>query len=125
GFDTRDEAVSWCVDSAQTSLKFWDTLVDHKQRGDRDTEGHQVIRCRNSHYIVYPPQTDVSSELAGYGGREWEFKMLADGRLIRSRNVWTQGMIPIDYRSKLPDNAVQLHQEDRLARYDPNSTPVG
>jgi len=41
----------------------------------------------------------------GFGGRRFKIRMLADGTIHETNNLWSQGTIPARFRDRLPDNA--------------------
>jgi len=41
----------------------------------------------------------------GFGGRRFKIRMLADGTIHETNNLWSQGTIPVRFRDRLPDNA--------------------
>ena len=41
----------------------------------------------------------------GYGGSKFKIKMFDDGRIIETNNLWRQGDVPEEYRSRLPNTA--------------------
>lgn len=57
------------------------------------------------HYVILPdsPQRKYS----GYGGREFVIKR-NDGSLVVTRNLWHQGSIPEQFKSRFTNNACFL-----------------
>lgn len=41
----------------------------------------------------------------GFSGRPFTIRFFADGRLVKTENLWSIGPIPDEYREALPDNA--------------------
>lgn len=63
------------------------------------------IRINGQHYIAgSEPRPGVPSHCYGFGGALHEIAF-ADGRILTTRNLWTQGRIPKRFRERLPDNA--------------------
>jgi hypothetical protein len=51
----------------------------------------------------------------GFGGAEWEIKF-DDGRVVVTRNLWSIGDIPDEYREALPGNAKFVYRRRWPAR---------
>jgi hypothetical protein len=45
----------------------------------------------------------------GFGGAEWKVRF-HDGRTVVTRDLWSEGQIPEEYREALPDNAVFIYE---------------
>lgn len=71
----------------------------------RDTENPTHVRVNGWHYVIKPDPPKGFRGSVGHGGSEFRFQ-LNDGRLVVSRNVWSQGIIPDHFRERLTDNAV-------------------
>lgn len=93
---------------------FWDHWLDrHVNHNDTTEDGFPIVRCESRHYVVSPQkdaaryrQSNGGSSL-GFGGHQWTFA-LADGTTLTSNDVWSQGLIPLKYRSRMPDNAERV-----------------
>ena len=75
---------------------FWQEKVDLAAAGNS-------IRIQGSHYEL-GPETNHSAGCRGFGGRTFKIKML-NGMKITTSNLWTQGLIPPQFKNLLPDNA--------------------
>ncbi|OHV29789.1 hypothetical protein BBK14_34100, partial [Parafrankia soli] len=84
---------------------FWQEKVAWRENGDRTEKGEQVIRAGGRHYVVGPE--DASEGLRGFDGRPFTFCLNGEG-LVRSSNLWSQGLIPNEYADRLPDNAERV-----------------
>ena len=72
--------------------------------------GHRILRIDGVHFVAWAE--DSQSNMRGYGGREFQYRMLAfpgdeddDTFVFSTRNLWCQGEIPYRFRDRLPDNA--------------------
>lgn len=73
---------------------------------DQIAEGNNIV-VNGVHYRVdfeRPWRSNVPSSSLGMGGSAYTIQM-ADGRKIRTNNLWYQGRIPELFRNRLPDNA--------------------
>ncbi|MCL2255977.1 MAG: hypothetical protein FWC11_03865, partial [Firmicutes bacterium] len=61
-----------------------------------------VARINSCHYFIQPD--DPTAAFQGYGGQLHKIKFF-DGRIIETKNLWSQGQIPTEYRDVLPNNA--------------------
>jgi hypothetical protein len=86
------------------AVAFWNGWVNAAKDGR--TKGGIIIRCDGVHYVANLG-THYRGGGLGFGGRLFRFRMIADGRLIESNNVWYQGRIPSEYHDLLSDNATQ------------------
>jgi hypothetical protein len=84
---------------------YWYGLVEQAQSGELT----QSIRVNGVHYVAH----NMSSEPARYRGRGGgRYFRHESGAVIESNDVWWQGKIPHIFRSKLPDNATIISQEE-------------
>jgi hypothetical protein len=87
----------------------WAIYIRWAEQGDRDDDGHPVIRSRGKHFVFLPTPTGRDRIFLGHGGSLFRARLL-DGTVIESRNVWMQGEIPLRLRrGVLADNADLLH----------------
>jgi hypothetical protein len=110
GFDgwwaaTREECAQKIRDDIRGTWRFWEEKVRWAENGDRTEDGRRVIRRGGWHYVVGAEQY---AGMRGFGGARWAFRLLADGRVIHTTNLWFQGEIPAEFLGRLPDNAEQL-----------------
>ncbi|WP_020586105.1 hypothetical protein [Desulfobacter curvatus] len=73
------------------------------------TEYHEDLAERRvvvdgNHYMISEVKNTYPQ---GFGGRQFIIQFF-DGRIIKTNNLWSQGMIPDRFREMLPDNAVFL-----------------
>lgn len=71
--------------------------VKWAEKGEADL-GMPVFRIEGQHYLHDP------RNVYGFGGHTFSVKVLKTGQ-IRRLTLWHQGMIPLDLRDVLPDNA--------------------
>ena len=114
---TQAEAVAEIEAKVLFHRRFWDKKVEWANNGDmtipeaKGDKSSRVIRVNHQHYVIGAEPT--ADELRrnrqfgglGHGGSEFQFRLLATGEVIVSRNVWSQGKIPKEYWEALPDNA--------------------
>lgn len=84
---------------------FWEEKVRYKDAGDLAAGQYLVARMENVHYILIPKGD------AGFTGMTMAVEFIDGphkGRKVYCQNIWCQGNIPPHYKSKLPNNAVQL-----------------
>lgn len=126
---SREEGEAMILAEVEEAARFWDEKVAWRDAGDlrpatrRGRDPEPVVRVGGVHYVIGPePARDRNGRFdrigLGYGGSEFRFRMLADGREIISHNMWYQGPIPVEYLDRLPDNAEKLPSawEERAAR---------
>lgn len=104
----RDES-KWTSGSLRAGLchtcTFWAEKVEW-----RDQKDPRAIRFRGVHYYDggnRPAARDRWS--LGFSGAKWHIEM-ADGRVIETNNLWSQGGIPEDWRTELPDNCLSMEE---------------
>ena len=95
-FKTELEAEEALQKHIKFTEGFWNEKVRWKENGDRTAAGQICFRIDGQHYVGVPGKP------AGYGHHE--FAILKDGEEIKCE-LWTQGVIPEEYRDRLPDNA--------------------
>jgi hypothetical protein len=121
-FDGRQGAVDAILRQVRVATAYWMTKVRWRELGvapgrhrDRDAP---VIRCEHEHYTLGPEpgQHGVQHWMGalGHGGRQFAFRYIATGERIQSRNVWSQGRIPLEFRDLLPDNATREQSDEEL-----------
>lgn len=93
---------------------FW---AEHIKPGGIVIAGH--------HYELGPEQPKQLPRMRGMGGRLFRIRMLADGRIVETTNLWSQGEVPAHFRQRYPDNAEFLDgagaQRERGITYFRNS----
>lgn len=72
---------------------------------DRDNPINARIEGR--HYRITPDLPEGEVGFRGFGGAK-HLVRFHDGRMVVTRNLWTQGTIPRHFRERLSDNAVFL-----------------
>lgn len=82
-----------CCSSECFNKKFWNDIVEEK-------DGHIFIDG-----VCYSIADKSILGILGFGGRRFKIKMLDDGRIIETNNLWCQGNVPEEYRSILPNTA--------------------
>jgi hypothetical protein len=94
-----------------TTQPFWEYWMDrHVNHNDTTEDGFPIVRCQTRHYVVKPWKNPKryrefgGGSSLGFGGHEWKFTM-ADGTILKSNDVWFQGVIPLTYQQFLPNNA--------------------
>jgi hypothetical protein len=84
------------VDAKQCfTCNFWDEYAQPEAL-------KKSIRIAGEHYMVGEKTKD--SRFNGFGGREFTIKT-HEGIVIKTNNLWYQGVIPDYFKSKIPDNA--------------------
>lgn len=86
------------------------------EKVNRPDPYRQII---NGEYYVFFPN-DMKIDLAGHNKQTF-YIMLNNGNVIRSRNVWHQGEIPLHLRELLPDTARFI---SRTAYYKIKNQPL-
>lgn len=72
-----------------------------------------AIVIDHKHYRVVPETSQT--RIRGFGGRKYTIQLLEDLSLIRTNNLWYQGVIPPALWPLFPDNA-RFIDEDKLSR---------
>jgi hypothetical protein len=122
-FDGRQGAVDAILRQVRVATAYWMTKVRWRELGvapgrhrDRDAP---IIRCEHEHYTLGPEPGEHGVQhwmgALGHGGRQFAFRYIATGDLIQSRNVWSQGRIPLEFRELLPDNATREQSDQEKA----------
>lgn len=91
------------------SCHFWEEKLAPQVR-------NHSVRVNAHHYQVRPDAPIGNGAGIGHGGSLFVIGYYADGRVVESRNVWAQGVVPPHYREQLPDNARFLTREEINAR---------
>jgi hypothetical protein len=69
------------------------------------------VRVNGFLYEIHPePKFDSRHPIEptggrGFGGRPFTIRFFKDKRIVKTRNLWSSGEIPLEYREALPDNA--------------------
>lgn len=82
-----------CCSSECFNKKFWNDIKEEKDK-------HVFIDG-----VCYSIANESTLGILGFGGRKFKIKMLDDGRIIETNNLWCQGDVPEEYRSILPNTA--------------------
>ena len=82
---------------------FWKEKIRLLNSGDKDY-AKAVAIVNHEHYII-GPEYEGNTHFAGRGGSLFTIKF-NDGRIVKTRNLWSQGTITEEYYKDLPDNAV-------------------
>ena len=84
---------SQCCSKHCFTTKFWDGICKEK-------EEHVVING-----VCYAVEDDPVNGFLGYSGRKFKIKMFDTGEVIETNNLWCQGDVPEEYKSRLPNTA--------------------
>ena len=68
----------------------------------RANPNHLVVDGR--HYVIGPVRPPGYRGFLGFGGRRFHIRF-HDGREVVTHNLWTQGVVPREWRDRLPDTA--------------------
>jgi len=96
-YNARGDGVDDVYDIEVTVTKRQDSNEPYWRQHIADRDGAIVIN--GVHYRIGKGMS------GGFGGRRFDIRMLADGRVVETRNLWFQGPIPPKWRELLPDNA--------------------
>ena len=77
-------------------IDFWNDKV----QGKNDIN---VVRIKGEQYYIGKENND-GNKFKGFGGHKSVIKFF-DGREVVTTNLWHNGVIPEDFRERLPDNA--------------------
>jgi len=99
-FNARGDGVNDVYDIEVTVTKRQDSNEAYwrQQLADRA----RAIVINGVHYRI---GYDGGNGFKGFSGRRFDIRMLANGDVIETRNLWYQGPIPPKFRELLPDNA--------------------
>jgi len=75
--------------------RYWLDLVDRKFQP-------YSVRIDGEHYMI--AREDATGAFRGHSGRKFTIRF-DDGRTVTTTNLWSQGTIPEEFKSDLPDNA--------------------
>jgi len=78
---------------------FWQTWVERK---DHPAYREHIVRIGANHYLLAPE--DSFARPRGLCGTRLAI-LFKDGRRVETSNLWHQGVIPMRWRIRLPDNA--------------------
>ena len=95
------EKLEWDVtltikESVHSNDSFWEEKLDPQIQ-------KRAVRINHRHYTLGSGDKPASS--SGFGGSPFRVRMLDTGRVIDTRDLWYQGVIPPAWRERLPDNA--------------------
>lgn len=82
-----------CCSSECFDKKFWNDI-------EKEKDEHIFIDG-----VCYSIANEPVLGNFGFGGRKFKIKMLDDGRVIETNNLWCQGDVPEEYRLILPNTA--------------------
>jgi len=85
------------------TTNFWNEKVTIAERDD-------VARINGGHYTVC--KENSNSHFKGFGGAKFIIKF-NNGRIVTTRNLWYQGIIPKEFRKRLPDNAMFIIETNK------------
>ena len=94
---------------------FWTRILDKHNDGDK-----RCVVVDGMHYYAedfYQKKYPFEPVFLGHGGRIFNVAW-HDGRNVRTNNLWYQGEIPANFRSRMPDNARFI--EDPVLDYASN-----
>jgi hypothetical protein len=87
------EAQQHLDDDLEFTVRYWGEQLNMRDR---------AVVCGGTHYRV-GKETSAPAQHRGFGGSGFTFKDIATGEVIRSSNVWFQGIVPAFARNALPD----------------------
>jgi hypothetical protein len=97
---------------------FWNEKLEWADAGDRTPEGSYTVRIDGRHYVGNLEAGLVRNDgrqFLGFSGAVWYIQFLSGPhapKLFITNNLWHQGDIPADVRSRMPDNAKFLKKEE-------------
>lgn len=86
--------------------EFWNEYIELKDSGNS-------VRVNHEHYFINPDAPAGLTIAVGHGGSKFIIKF-NDGKIVVSRNLWSQGSIPEWAWNDLPDNAVFLPWDTKV-----------
>lgn len=95
----------------QQSQQYWKSMLSNKYKGN--------IIVKRTHYQIGPKESN--SSWSGFGGSKFVIRDLATGDVVSTRNLWHQGLIPVEF------NAPDTHEflSDKLDAPEALGTKVG
>jgi hypothetical protein len=96
-FNARGDGVDDVYDIEVTVTKRQDSNEAYWRQQLADRAGAIVIN--GVHYRIGKGMG------GGFGGRRFDIRMLGNGHVVETRNLWFQGPIPPKWRERFPDNA--------------------
>lgn len=69
---------------------------------------NQII---NGELLVFNPYTTSKPSHITFTDNKTVYIQLTDGTVMRSNDIWSQGMVPEQFRSQLPDSAVYITKQ--------------
>ena len=112
-YNVRGDGVDDVYDIQVTVTRRASTNDDYWLSQLRDRR--QALVVNGVHYRI-GSRNGTSGPFKGFGGRMFEFEMLADGRRVTVDDLWFQGPIPPKYREQLPDTARFTHPDQEPFR---------
>lgn len=101
-YATREEAEEVLREKLDWHAKHW------RAQARRAASDPNVVVIDGHFYSVGEPR--ANRECSGFGGRQF-FIVKHDGTAIETRNLWSGGEIPPEFRDLLPDNAEFVNGE--------------
>lgn len=99
--------------------EFWDNLLNKEVKNRVIVKGqHFTHRGFKDLSKCTHLKRRAEESFLGHGGRLFKIKMLSDGQIVETNDLWYQGEIPQEYRDRFPDNAEFVKEERKI---DPNS----
>jgi hypothetical protein len=83
------------IDTTCFTCNFWEEKVQY-------VNDPNSVRVDGTHYFI--GAENEPAVFRGFGGRRFHVRF-NDGREVITTNLWCQGTIAEEFRSKLPDNA--------------------
>ena len=85
----------WDLCSSECFYKnFWNEQITSK-------DDENIVRIDGEQYYI---SNDTSNSIKGFGGEEFIIRFFSS-RVIITNDLWYNGVIPAEYRNKLPNNA--------------------
>lgn len=91
------------------SCDYWRCFVDgvSSSREHEPVDPAAVVVINGQHFYIEPEPGRDYLGFRGFGGSRFVVRF-ADGRVVETRNLWQQGVIPAHFRDRLKDNAVAI-----------------
>jgi hypothetical protein len=121
--ETEEAAREKLAEHERFHERFWGEKEKWKNDGDRTTDTkygtrpprlspfRDVIRVDGVHYVAgHLGRAPGPGQGKGFGGRiiRWRWLDEPEGTVHETDSLWYQGRIPMEWRDRLPDNAVFL-----------------
>ena len=93
-WSSYDAALRGSGEALDTLVRYWTT-----QLSDRSN----AVVAEGVHYRIGKEDAPGSSQCRGYGGQGFQFVSLDGSQIVRSTNVWYQGVVPSFAAKRFPD----------------------